>query len=294
MDGRCPRCGGSDRVLIAPGYYECRSLVAVPEEPRFTPIGVEMVEVTVPCGQRYQEGIPGGPLFGICACGTGAIGSCGQCGRSVCGDHSRAGQQRLCVDCIRENHEQAAESAAAARSRIIERLLAIEDPIERLILTIKSLAEVDTTYQFPRYYFRDIDAVRSVKHAAWAELESRNVSPFVDDPNYSKRLLKWDTAAIGRWFVDRSCAKEIEADSTVTRRIEVPGRKRRESSTWKTLPPTPAWSFAAGGNTILILKDGSVLGRHGDGSDFPPMLSGSLLLDIGERLGLTLEADRPT
>lgn len=48
----------------------------------------------------------------FCECGTGAIGRCANDKRPVCGDHSQLrSDRRLCMDCLREFDQRAAEDA---------------------------------------------------------------------------------------------------------------------------------------------------------------------------------------
>ena len=97
----CPVCGGNARVPIAPGYWECDSLRAVPNY-GWEPVGPggalepRQTVVRVRCGSRYNEGGPGtSPTK--CYCGTYAIGECANCGAAVCGDHSElSGGRRQC------------------------------------------------------------------------------------------------------------------------------------------------------------------------------------------------------
>jgi hypothetical protein len=117
----CPSCGGSDRILVAPGYWECRSLV---EEHRagLVPDGMGGTRpvtdvIRRPCELRYHQAAGGGPTL-LCEWdqGTFAIGLCADCGKPVCGDHSRLYQdRRLCIQDVNAREEAAALAAVEAR-----------------------------------------------------------------------------------------------------------------------------------------------------------------------------------
>ena len=118
--GRCPSCGGGDRRLISPGFYECTSTVTdgvvpgnQPGNPGPAPRPLERI-----CGNRYQEGAPMTAAPPQCWCHVFAVGSCASCGQMLCGDHGErdgAGHW-VCVAhrVEREREAQAAESAALA------------------------------------------------------------------------------------------------------------------------------------------------------------------------------------
>lgn len=114
----CPQCGGSDRHLIAPGYWERDSLITV----RSVRPAVGSVSDVIPhvetqrCGHRYHEGMGSTSDAPVCACGTFAVGRCMRCGNGVCGDHSSLGtdQKRYCGACLAAI---AREKAAAEQAR---------------------------------------------------------------------------------------------------------------------------------------------------------------------------------
>jgi hypothetical protein len=117
----CPSCGGTERVPIAAGYWECKTSVeerrlGVIPDPMGAPGATRPVADVVyrPCGVRYHEG--SGVVTATCACGTFGIGVCVECGKVICGDHSRMnGGQRLCIEHCRVRDETAALAAAQAR-----------------------------------------------------------------------------------------------------------------------------------------------------------------------------------
>ena len=99
----CPLCRGASRAPIAPGYWECQSIVTVPrihQVPDQRILGgflQQVVQESSRCGHRYAESV-GLPAPGaVCGCGTFAIGLCADCSTPVCGDHSGVwGGNRLC------------------------------------------------------------------------------------------------------------------------------------------------------------------------------------------------------
>lgn len=111
----CPSCGGSERSAVAPGFFECTSLLTVSSvdmvpDGRGGAVPVEQRRTRV-CGHRYHEGsgsVGHGPS---CACGTFAIGTCHECGRAVCGDHSSLiDGHRLCSDDLVRAQAERAEA----------------------------------------------------------------------------------------------------------------------------------------------------------------------------------------
>ena len=151
----CPRCGGSDRQAIAPGYWRCRSLVIETvggpglTKPGSGPPVIERSEI---CGFEYQEGSPASASK--CFCGMFAIGECHDCKKPLCGNHGgRARGLFLCGEHFetpagkqRRLELQEAERAAAkewsdrfeawtdeARLRLAE-----HPPVERTVVLIAS------------------------------------------------------------------------------------------------------------------------------------------------------------
>jgi hypothetical protein len=113
----CPRCRGSSRRMLAPGYYECTSIT---ERPGYMPgpggtwiPGPERVA----CGHRYQEGT--GTSLGQCDCGVFAVATCQQCGKPLCGEHMREWHGR--IYCHADRQEVA---AAEARTKAIDKCTA--------------------------------------------------------------------------------------------------------------------------------------------------------------------------
>lgn len=98
---KCPRCQGHDVRTIAPGYYECQSVVTttyfVPDQTRsgqMRPASAGAI-----CNHLWQEGSSSlNRAAPVChECGTFAVGRCPSCGLAVCGLHSwLMNERRLC------------------------------------------------------------------------------------------------------------------------------------------------------------------------------------------------------
>ena len=128
----CPSCGGTSRRPIAPGYWECTTVIDDPAFPRSAWDDSDPWRAAThpkrPCSNRYQEGtsVPTEP----CRCGIYSIGRCESCNDPVCGDHGRLYADALrCEGCARalfeadqtrkrEAVEQAENAAAAERERL--------------------------------------------------------------------------------------------------------------------------------------------------------------------------------
>lgn len=106
----CPRCGGTERRVISPSYFECDT---VSYEQVLDASGVPMGERPTVCGHRYREGAPpsaGSPTCQVC--GTYSIGVCQECSKDVCGDHGQLAQDQLVC---RAHVEAWAQDAATAK-----------------------------------------------------------------------------------------------------------------------------------------------------------------------------------
>lgn len=115
----CPACGGTERQLLAPGYYRCTSVVTI-VVPGFGPGGRPVAEPHARvCDTTYQEGFGGVP----CAeHSLYSIGVCRECkAEPICGDCAG----RTCLRCRRKQEKETAD-AAAARAAEIARVAAVE------------------------------------------------------------------------------------------------------------------------------------------------------------------------
>lgn len=141
MSGRCPACGGSDRTELSPGYFQCRSKHLAGAH---RPVGAQEVPVYRTCSEKYQES-PGFVMATCHACRLNAVGFCTTCNRPVCGRclEMVAGKVTCRADASRlkavlQQAEQDALDARkaplkAAGDAIRDHLLAVQDPIERLL-----------------------------------------------------------------------------------------------------------------------------------------------------------------
>lgn len=112
----CPRCGGTSRRSISPGFWECTTVLSqlAPGPGRDHPaLGPAVVEQQFPCGHRYQDGEQVGAEPCSSGCGRYAIGHCVDCGSPVCGMCSPHDGDLLCV----EDRRQREAPARAAREK---------------------------------------------------------------------------------------------------------------------------------------------------------------------------------
>lgn len=148
--GECPACSGAAKRSVAPGYWECQSVIQetvsglVPDQAtppwlrRMRPVAYVTERV---CGQRYQTGetSAGTPK---CWCGTFSIGECAQCRTPICGDHSRLAAARICVACItKEEAAQARAEAKRAAERAAEHARRESERLEREVQAKRELLE---------------------------------------------------------------------------------------------------------------------------------------------------------
>lgn len=125
----CPQCGGNARRELAPGFFECQTILTGQAPTGAHPSGSQGPTERVysyQCGATYPEAAPSTGL-GLCyVCGSlGAIGVCVECRRPVDGVHGQIRSNGLwCPECrerqhaedalrAQESERQAAEAAAA-------------------------------------------------------------------------------------------------------------------------------------------------------------------------------------
>lgn len=104
----CPRCGGRDRRLLAPGFFECRSKVIIDLVPAGRHGSASEIPVHGVCGHRYQTAVTSGST-NHCACGMFAVGICRQCSKFLCGEHGSHDAAGGFV-CVAHIHEAAARA----------------------------------------------------------------------------------------------------------------------------------------------------------------------------------------
>lgn len=219
----CPRCGGADRRPVAPGYFQCTSVVPT-SRPAQTPSGMQIIPSSAVCGHRYQ---PGRAVVGAsCGCGTYAVGVCAECGRGVCGDHSHAGDVRTCTDCDTVERERVLREAERFRTeshdRVIATLTEVPDPLERLLRVAWYL--VRATALSERTGASDEDL-----HVVVPELDGGT----------------WETTEVADWFLDRAAEQGLEPPDRLSLGVKRFSWTRalagHAGSYYEPGPSQPAW-----------------------------------------------------
>ena len=174
----CPRCRGSLRRMLAPGYYECTSIT---ERPGYMP-GLRGTWIPGPervvCGHKYQEGV--GPALGQCDCGVFAVATCQQCGEPLCGKHMHEWDGR--TYCRTHRQELA---AADVKTKAIDRCTAfckelqdygqrVSDPLLRKAVVKASISAVRGSY---RRLFMDVREHAEVSTMLSAALSALGFGP---------------------------------------------------------------------------------------------------------------------
>lgn len=192
-----------------------------------------------------------------CDCGVRAVGRCTFCARAFCASHrgDEPDQCRICLTKIYEEieriegPERARREAEAARqasqvARVTEGLLAIPDPYERLIVSIRSLSTVKERgsnslrqgtpqcHEDPIYkgifstLFPHFPNVPKASRAAYMAIGS-------EQPN-------WDSAAVAEWFASRARQISVPTDGLHQfPRLDRRGKVKHEK-------PQPVWVFKRG------------------------------------------------
>lgn len=83
----------------------------------------------VVCGFEYQEADAATTVDQVCACGTFAIGRCGECGALICGDHSVLDEgRRVCRSHLIDRQQEALrqQTASVAAAQEAARLAEVE------------------------------------------------------------------------------------------------------------------------------------------------------------------------
>jgi hypothetical protein len=212
MSTRCPRCGGFQHQVIAPGFVECVSPTIAGVVPPGLHSNTAPMPVPATCGHRYHVGTAN--VTTPCACGLFSIGNCVECGAALCGDHGIRDETGAFV-CIRHVEERRAEAAAqqleaqvanrraederyeAERHRweaeVVEALLGIDDPMERLVRCVGGVcARVSGDVVFDR-------TDGSARPTA-----PRRYNPVLPEFRALNQAPPWDDAAIAKWFAGAS------------------------------------------------------------------------------------------
>lgn len=138
MGGTCPECGGSSREPIAPGYWQCTSVIREPAVTVVTDLATGGPRPITTVGERicraqYQEGAMN--VEAVCRCGTFAVGLCAECREPVCGIHSSMiDDRRLCdghASAARAAIREKAEAEAAAEASAREAALARDEAVRQ-------------------------------------------------------------------------------------------------------------------------------------------------------------------
>ena len=278
----CPVCGGSERRLIAPGYYECQT-VTTDQVDAFTPDGLQPIPVSRACGQRYQEGA-GLEGSESCRCNTLAIGHCAVCGRPVCGDHSVADERRLCLECLNEARRRQAAESDRDREAVVRGILARDDRIEAFVMLIAFATRWPGTTGDSALQ-EAISLIPDMHHASergWGH--------------------PWDSVEIGRWFAREATRHEVPPDvqfaNTWTERRRL-AKLLTPNGYWGLVQrqevAQPAWHFPQGSTSdwssvnsrdesaeridAFILADGRV-GRYGKRPKDSDVVEGPVPCDL--------------
>ena len=165
---QCPQCGGIDRRLLAPGFWECASVRPGLMGPVPTPAGLAMVPQWNRCGHRYQTATGDTAAAGTCSCGVLAIGRCTDCGQPACGIHAVLGDRMTCRPCVDRQAVRRREAQTDAYRAYPERLATNDDLFEREILCSALDRRFDPSQR--RFYgiVLDGDAVLAIRAAIQA------------------------------------------------------------------------------------------------------------------------------
>ena len=144
----CPSCGGSDRKLIAPGYYRCTNDVVLIQPDAGGP--GRPAAYTERCDTQYHAAgsLRSRRADGVCACGTFAIRQCTECGAALCGDHSVeavALKSWVCEPCLSRLERQRTERRVSAYRQLQP---ASRDDLADLLTDNKTGVRDGETHQF--------------------------------------------------------------------------------------------------------------------------------------------------
>lgn len=230
---RCPECGAAASTEFKSGSYVCGNCEAIFREIAPTRVGSAGASCELDHGDRI--------------CGIQAVGRCTRCSRAFCGTHQARmfGQAYVdkCAVCLADETAQRISAADQILEDIRAALIAIEDPIERVISAVGSCWEKGNDGRF-----------RALLEALVAETWPQPASAGRDD---LKRDPPWDSGEVARWFADRARLADIPTDCTAswhtyeTRIFRAPARREGR--------PEPAWNF----------PEGSTLDERGPNDSYP-------------------------
>ena len=252
----CPDCKGSSRIAIAPGYWQCTTLIRrfVPHwgpmpgtSPELGIMGPVLAAGQRSCGRRYQE--EGGrnevDVNASCVCGMFAIGRCADCGVFVCGEHGGLSEGRLtCTADIGRRRQEAVESADQERTTAVTRSVAVgKDAIERWLLA--------QTIDLSRRSFSNIDAQQVATEYIRALIRQAAGARAVDTEGNDATTWSVNTADLTQWLYKRRAP-----DTTL-----YIGRLFRKYRGWHigSSIPTSDWDRSYGCSHDIVLRtDGRV------------------------------------
>lgn len=168
-----------------------------------------------------------------------AVGECVICNTPLCGTHSRERGGRVLCERDATAEETAAAEAAVARAaaveqRLLDRLGAIGDPIERLLSAVRSGT-----------VSRRLDALEVAGSPALSR-----VCPQVQagDGLYLDTQADWDSSMVARWFARRALASGLHPTTTCPMYTDI---KRRFGATRTVKTLEPAWGFPKGSTVVV-------------------------------------------
>ncbi len=268
----CPQCGFADVQLIGPSYYECLHVhVGVFPDP----MSGRPVPYSRRCGHAFQ--VPAdspAPLLPLCLCRVFfAVGSCEDCQRPVCNQHSEVQDERFrCADCAARFDSRTAYELVLPFCQAVGVLVDTPDPVERLVRW-HALLRIDG-------HLKASDRLTCLFPVL-----------FPDDARAGRSLPALNTATIAGWFIDRARAANVlpvACYQYTTKRLRG-GRKQRT--------PLIAWPFPRGSSSYepqryiaedaYVFEDGRVLlPFHYQKGFRPAELSHDALSQMAELLNL--------
>lgn len=223
MTGRCSRCGGTDRCLLSPGYFECTAQVLQGVVPQ---LGLGERPIYGVCGHRYREGPPADVGAPGCPCGLFAIGYCVVCGVPRCGEHGvTAGSRFLCPSHLQkekaDRKAKAVAELASAAGAIRDWLASFPEPEERLLVACLHFGDERKKTGFHDYNPPQVIwTATEILQDAFPELDGNTVWRFFSGGTKEHDPTPGPQERLARWFRDRMLASGQQPDSHYTYRHE--------------------------------------------------------------------------
>lgn len=247
----CPSCGGVLREAIAPGYWQCTSIVIVERGgPGLVDsrLGSPVLSGQRICGVAYQEGSETGVE---CGCGTFAVGRCARCRRAVCGVHSSIRRdERLCAGCGAKEDEALARTQDAAASAADTEYVADRDQwaaAARIVLS---------GYPLPARVALVMQLAASPgwpAHSSKVSVRNDLLSQLIPELGITQDTdhYPWDDNEIASWFAN-ACNKPSTRVSVGERRTLMGGYKSLYVDGWVfTSGSTVIWEHNAESRWLL-------------------------------------------